>query len=224
MAQREEFGKMTIIGTRHYWPASTQARLTVAAIAVCACVLTHLPASAEELKSAYTDFDADTCKHEPGTEEEDYGSWECTGYEGVAVLLAAGDQRMYVSFGKADADDNFALAQTFPAFNDAYKGTVEWRTVDGRPFATILRWNVMTGKDSEKDSGPVAPSGKVLVVTRLGPGGTCQVGYVDARANPDANELARKIADEHARDFRCGKDQPIVLGKTDPDLALPKGE
>src|SRR5262245_5017598 len=120
-------------------------RPTIAAIALCACASAYLPVSAEELKSAYTDFDADKCKHEPGTEEEDYGSWECPGYEGLTVLLAAGDQRMYMSFGKADADDNLALAQTFPAFNDVYKGTVEWRTVDGHPFATILRWNVMTG-------------------------------------------------------------------------------
>src|SRR5262245_13396472 len=121
MAQQEQFGKMTIIGTRHYWPARTMRRPTIAAIALCACVSAYLPVSAEDLKSAYTDFDADKC-------------------------------------------------------------------------------------------------------TRLSPGGTCQVGYVDARANPDANELARKIADEHARDFHCGKDQPIVLGKTDPDLAMPKGD
>ena len=56
---------------------------------------------------------------------------------------------------------------------------------------------------------------------KVGADGTCQIGYVDARANPDANELARKIADEHAKGFQCGKDKPIVLGKTDPDLALP---
>ena len=82
----------------------------------------------------------------------------------------------------------------------------------------------MTGSDVEKAKGPVEPSGRVLVVTRLGPGGVCQVGYVDVGANPDANELARKLADEHARDFRCGKDKRIVLGKTDPDLAMPKDE
>jgi len=65
---------------------------------------------------------------------------------------------------------------------------------------------------------------KRLVVTRLSPGGTCQIGYVDTHANADANELARKLADDHAREFHCGKDKPIVLGKTDPDLAMPKGD
>jgi hypothetical protein len=175
------------------------------------------------IESNYTTFDADKCKHEPGTEEEDYGSWECSGYAGIPILLSAGDQRMYVSFGKVD-DDNIALSQTFPGFNDVYKGTVEWRTIDSKPFATILRWNVMTGKDQENATGPISPSGRVLVVTKLSEDGTCQIGYVDARANPDANELARKIADEHAKDFQCAKDKPIVLGKTDPDVGLPSGD
>ena len=33
-------------------------------------------------------------------------------------------------------------------------------------------------------------------------------------ANPDANELARKLADDHARTFKCGKDKRIVAGKS----------
>ena len=60
----------------------------------------------------------------------------------------------------------------------------------------------------------------MLVVTRLGPGGVCHVGYVDARANPDANEVARKIADEKARTFKCGKDKRIISGKVG-DLDMP---
>lgn len=60
-------------------------------------------------------------------------------------------------------------------------------------------------------------------MTRLGEGNVCQVGYVDARANLDADELARRIADENARTFQCGKDKPIVLGKTSAGLHLPGG-
>jgi hypothetical protein len=37
----------------------------------------------------------------------------------------------------------------------------------------------------------------------------CHIGYIDARANPNANELAREIADMHARSFRCATDKPI---------------
>jgi len=115
-----------------------------------------------------------------------------------------------------------------PGFNDVYEGTVEWRIEKdakgkARPFATILRWNAVTPDDRDKATGPIKSTGRVLVVTRLGPGGVCHVGYVDAKANPDANELARKLADEHARAFRCGKDKRIISGKSD-DHRVPAGE
>jgi hypothetical protein len=38
------------------------------------------------------------------------------------------------------------------------------------------------------------------------------VAYIDVKANPDANELARKAADEIARDFKCGTDAVKVIG------------
>ena len=201
--------------------------MTRAAITI-AFALLATPAAAQSIEYAYTKFDAKQCKHTKGTEVEDYGTWRCPGYEKLPVWLAAGDQRMYVSFGNWKKDD-IALSQTFPGFNDVYEGTVEWRIEKGatgktRPFATILRWNLITASDQEKATGPMKASGRVLVVTRLGPGGVCHVGYVDARANPDANELARKIADEHARRFRCGKDKPTVLGKlSEPDM-MPKAD
>jgi hypothetical protein len=48
---------------------------------------------------------------------------------------------------------------------------------------------------------------------RLPPGAVCHVAYVDVAANPDPNELARKAADEVARDFKCGKDEVKVIGE-----------
>jgi hypothetical protein len=36
---------------------------------------------------------------------------------------------------------------------------------------------------------------------------------VDRVANPDANALARKAADESARSFKCGIDQPLIVGQ-----------
>ena len=38
-----------------------------------------------------------------------------------------------------------------------------------------------------------------------------------------AAELARAIADQHARGFRCGKDKPIVLGAKGPGFSGPYG-
>ena len=122
---------------------------------------------------------------------------------------------MFVSFGRNAARES-AAGETLPGFNDVYKGTIEWRLErqsNGKlkPFATILRWNVMASPDDPHASG------RKLVVTKLGPGGVCHVGYVDARANPDANELARKLADEKAHIFKCGIDKPESVGNRPPD-------
>jgi len=184
--------------------------------ALLALGLLSAPAASQGIESAYTRFDAKACRHQKGTDVEDYGSWLCPGYQNLRVRLGAGDQRMYVTFGpwKKDA---LAMSQTFPGFNDVYQGSVEWRigrSANGKskPFATILRWNIVTPANREHATGPVKSTGRVLVVTRLGPGGVCHVGYVDAKANPDANALARRIADENARTFKCGKDRRIILG------------
>jgi hypothetical protein len=178
-------------------------------------------ASAGETSSAYTKIDLRRqCSHARGTEVEDYGSWRCEGYAGVAVWLGGGDQHMYVSFG-SNAAKEIAAGETLAPFNDFYEGVIEWRLErqpDGtaRPFATIARWNVR--RPSDGASGKT--SGRVLVVTRLGPGGVCHVGYVDARANADANDLAREIADQRARVFRCGMDKPVIFGEREKGFAL----
>jgi hypothetical protein len=52
----------------------------------------------------------------------------------------------------------------------------------------------------------------------------CRVGFVDARANPNANALAQKIVDEHARTFQCSGDKPIVLGEKGPGFSGPYDE
>jgi hypothetical protein len=180
------------------------------------------PAAGEPIEFVYTKFDSKTCKHTKGRGLEDYGSWRCAGLGNVPVRLSAVDQRMQVTFG--NGKDDLASSQTFPGFNDVYEGTVEWRIEKtagrARPFASILRWNVVTPTDRDKATSPSKASGRVLVVTRLGPGGVCHVGYVDAKANPDANELARKLADETARTIKCGKDKRVVLGKVG-DLDMP---
>jgi hypothetical protein len=178
------------------------------------------PAPAAPVGRAYTSLDLDKCRHRRGRDAEDYGSWRCTGYRGIAVLVTAGDQRVNVSYGRNAANEP-AASQTLAAFNSAGR-RIEWRLVreNGRPrpFAAILRWNTTVPADN---GDPVR--GAVLVITRLGPGGVCHVGYVDARANTDANALAVQIADEHARGFRCGTDKPVVRGVRGPGFSVPYG-
>jgi hypothetical protein len=174
------------------------------------------------VERAYTLLDLEKCRHMESREAEDYRSWRCTGYGGIDVHVAAGDQRSYVSYGSNAANER-AAEQTLASFNSAGR-TIEWRTErlpngKAHPFATILRWN--TSVLDDKDN---VIAGQVLIVTRLGPGGVCHVGYVDGRANPNANELAVQIADQHARTFQCGKDKTIVLGVKGPGFSGPYGD
>jgi hypothetical protein len=99
--------------------------------------------------------------------------------------------------------------QTFAAFNEVTP-RIEWRieTQGGRsaPFATIHRWAV-DGAEGERT--------EVLVVSKVGQlegRQGCTVGLVAASGYPEANEVARKLADERARGFACGTDKPVEIG------------
>jgi hypothetical protein len=176
------------------------------------------PAAAQTIESAFSNFDLKKCRHIPGEVEEDYGEWRCKGYGGVPAWMGAADQRVMISFGPR-AKEEPAAHQTLASFNGEGK-TIEWRIEKGanqkRPFAAIMRWS--TTKPDDK-GGQIR--GEVLVVTRLPPGAVCHVGYVDGRANRNANELAREIADKHAREFHCRKDTAVVLGAIGPGFSEP---
>jgi hypothetical protein len=178
------------------------ARITILAAAF---VLVATPLAAAGFTSDYTDLDLDEC-----TLMESYelgASFACPGYKGYPLYVEEGDLRFFVSYGFG-APDELAARQTFPAFN--YVGnTIEWRlsnaSGDWRPVATILRWFTdRTGED--------LPEGQILVVTKIEPGNTCHIAYIDTQllATPDANpnQIARDWADEFAADFACGKDEP----------------
>jgi hypothetical protein len=204
-------------------PKSFAAVLSVAGAIVLA-MLAASPAMAETVESATTPFVVDKCRHKAGTEPEDGGTWRCPGLGGIAVVMAEGDARVYVSYGPR-ASREPAASETLAALNGEGK-SIEWRIArEGskrRPFATIMRWTTAVVTDDPKvEDGTVR--GEVLVVTRLGSGGVCHVGYVDGRQNPNADDLAREIADKRARSFRCGKDKPIVLGNTGPGFSGPYG-
>jgi hypothetical protein len=188
------------------------------AIAIAVIFWLALTAASRAAESVRTELDLGKCHHTQGSANEDYGVWLCKGYAGIAVYVTAGDQRSYMSYGQ-NAKAEPAAAQTLAAFN-SLGGTIEWRadrTANGtlKPFATIVRWKTTIASDAEPMRG------EMLVVTRLAPGAICQVGYVDASANANANTLAQAIADERARKFRCDRDRPVVLGKKGAAFSLP---
>lgn len=164
-------------------------------------------AQAQFNQSEYTDLDLDLCTV---VQSDDFGStWACNGYKGIPVMVAEGDLRMMVSFGLTSTEEK-AASQTLPPFNHL-GDKIEWRlsNVEGgyKSFATILRYYVQR---TDAETGAETGEGQILVVTKVSPGATCQIAWIDALANPDPNELARKTADEKASDFDCANDPEIV--------------
>jgi hypothetical protein len=178
-------------------------------------------ASAQTFSSSYTSTAPRDCRivGKPG----DNGSTTqvCPGKSGLVVLLSEDDLRQTVSVGpnRAAASKEPAAEAWFAPFNST-ANTVEWRAVDGKPFAIIQRWLIADNNDLDKAGTPT--SKPVLAVTRLPPGPVCHVAYIDGQANRNANELARQAADEFARDFRCGKDEVKVVGEKGAAVSLAK--
>lgn len=182
------------------------------------------PAAAQAIQSHYTSTAEKACKafakNKPN-EEMPWSEMSCPGRAGYVVRLFDADLRMTVSVGRtvAEAEKEPAASQGFGPFNQA-KDTVEWRSVAGTPFAIIQRWTVADNENPDKSGQP--KSVPILVVTRLPPGPVCHVAYIDAQANPDANALARKSADEKARAFKCDTGEIAIIGKPGRGTALAK--
>jgi hypothetical protein len=186
------------------------------AIAALFCAGSDLisPAKAQLFGSSYTSTAPRDCRVSgTGNGVDDSATRVCPGKAGLVVLVSEDDLRETVSVGRnrAAAASEPAAEAWFGPFSSTTT-TVEWRALDGKPFAIIQRWHLADNSDEDKDGRPVAKP--MLAVTRLPPGAVCHVAYVDVKANPNANELARKAADEIARDFKCGKDEVKVIGES----------
>jgi hypothetical protein len=171
-------------------------------------------ASAQTIGSVYTSTAPGNCRVSGARNGVDDSTTRfCPGKAGLGVLVNEDDLRETVSVGRtpAMAAKEPAAGLWFGPFNSS-TATVEWRMQNGKPFAIIHRWHLDDVSDEDKNGRPTAKP--MLVVTRLPPGPVCHVAYVDVKANPEANELARKAADEVARGFRCGKDEVKVIGNS----------
>jgi hypothetical protein len=181
------------------------------------------PANAQTFGSSYTSSAPKDCRVTgAGNGVDDSTIRVCPGKAGLKVLVSEDDLRETVSVGRtrAAAAKEPAAQLWFGPFNSATT-TVEWRSLDGKPFAIVQRWQLADNGDQDKDGRPIAKP--MLIVTRLPPGPVCHVAYIDAAANPDANALARKAADETARDFKCGTDAVKVIGQSGRAVELAAG-
>jgi len=179
-------------------------------------------ASAQTFSSSYTSTAPKDCRSIGKPRDPDGGTTQvCPGKSGLVVVISEDDLRQTVSIGPtpAAAAKEPAAENWFAPFNST-ANTVEWRAVDGKPFAIIQRWLIADNDDLDKSGTPT--NKPVLAVTRLPPGPVCHVAYIDGQANRKANEVARQAADEFARDFKCGKDDVKVVGEKGAAVNLAK--
>jgi len=192
------------------------------AVLICAAALPASWANAQTFGSTYTSTAPKDCRVTSANNGVDDSTVRvCPGKSNLVVVISEGDLRETVSIGRnrAQAAREPAAQSWFGPFNSTTH-TVEWRAVDGKPFAIIQRWHIADNADPDKEGRPTAKP--MLAVTRLPPGPVCHVAYIDGQANRNANELARQAADEFARDFKCGKDEVKVVGEKGAAVSLAK--
>ena len=167
-------------------------------------LLAGRPARAVEASSVYSSFDLKTCKLVSRNSEIGGIVQRCDGSGGFQIFVAEDDLRFFVGYGPNGRRQR-AFEQTLSPFNSIHN-TVEFRLRPGeqRPFAAILRYRT-AGQDGRE-------TGQVLVVTKLQGHQACHMAYIDARANPNPNEMARQAADSMVNSFDCGKDEPKTVG------------
>ena len=147
---------------------------------------------ADAPRSVYTDLDLDACETLRTYEESGGVEFRCPGYDGVDLFVSEGDLRFDVDAGVPNG-----AFTTQPAFN-TLGARVEWRLVDGKPVAVIVRYRMDAGDGNPPPRDQLAV---ITVGTEGAPG--CLVDWVPADAAPSQNEAARALADREAVGFEC---------------------
>ncbi|MEL7272039.1 MAG: hypothetical protein AAGK33_01255 [Pseudomonadota bacterium] len=130
------------------------------------------------------------------------GEWaylRCPGVGGVDLYIDYADARDTIRVGKDGKGTPF-----LPPFT-GLGAKAEWRMAGGKPYAMIVR---LTLGGIEEYKGQWLTVHHVNATTGQG----CLVGYVDARANKNANVLARELADTVGREG-CRTNGPAISGK-----------
>jgi hypothetical protein len=181
-----------------------------------------LPAGvqAQQMDSVYTSYDwAEDCRTLDQDVPPDAAGMGfrmiCPGPDGMHVMLTDGDARISMDYASTP---DFGPWESFATFSTVHD-TIEWRRQplngDMTPFATIHRWFV----------GPSNDDRAVLIVSTVANAPSeesCMVGFIDAAATPDANALARDVADRYARGFVCANAQARGFGYVGVDTPVPR--
>jgi len=181
-------------------------RIVAIAVAGCAAVAA-LPSSAAGTSSVYSRAEGKTCRKAPDSVPEEHETVieRCPGVAGFTVITAyAGTSvRIAIEFRGTEARDEWRLGTGY-----GVGSRIEWRgSRDGgifRPQSGIIR---LLSRD---DNGKVV---SVLAVFRVDGRLACPAAWLDVAATPDANAVARRVADGEVVAFKCGSDKPRIVGQ-----------
>jgi hypothetical protein len=190
-------------------------RLLFALVPIMTC-MACAPALAE---SVYMSLNLDAC---PAiSTDEQGGTWKCKGWGGYPVEFSEGDLRQSLFFGHLGSWSKKGHWESFGPFNH-FAGKIEW-IVEGKTAKAAITRFIIENADANGEVDK-ASGGEVLVIYKVGQRGegeACTVGYVDARANPRPNELARKVAATDVADFACRFNEPQSYGVKGPRAGDP---
>lgn len=158
--------------------------------------------------SVYSDISAAKCRviqgRLSGPAEHEKVVHRCPTMFGFQVTKAYLGAAVQLTIAKPPA------AGVAPQFGAGYDvgERIEWRGVKTKtgftPQAAIVRLT------SRNERGRLE---SVLAIARVD-SRVCPAAWLDAGANPQPNELARKSADRIIETFRCGADDPQIIGPT----------
>lgn len=145
--------------------------------------------------------------------KREFNSWRCQGPAGYSVVFHDLGNMVAVEIGptrreRAIVEDGLLWQG---ADDKAFGDRLEWRLAGGRPYAAILR---IRRSDFAMGANKAMTVEELLVI-KVTPQGACGIGVVDGK-NPDANALARDLADAFTAAFRCGADKPRAMGASAP--------
>jgi hypothetical protein len=173
------------------------------AIAALAALTQGRPAAAAETR--YTELVGGRCRFVSEDKETHEDALKrCPGHGGAELETFASHTRVSLSVRfspRQRAED--VVAGWSLGRRAEWRGAVTNKGFE--PYAAIVR--VIYMEDAK-------PAGQILAVLRIDAreAEACAAAYVDARANKDANKLARDAADRIAPTFLCDSDKPTVVG------------
>ncbi|WP_323762316.1 hypothetical protein [Maricaulis sp.] len=171
----------------------------------------------EPLGSQYTRID-EACVESQLPDEPVYEA-VCPGLDGWLVHILSGEHGSASAYARPGMARSGYINAPMRGLYGGFHAVVEWRLDGGEAFATIHRYVHHNTPDVVEFYGGIEEPNTLIVTALAAEGGyaVCPVAFVDASALPDANLIARSVADDLARGWDCGN-EPVRFNETMPDL------